>query len=104
MSLDPHEMLAESLMDHIGIPKNMSFNSILTAHKKEEAGRRLKRLLDVVSDGALVPLMHFTLSRSHIEKIAELKGLRTSMVGREVGLDTKLGNDWTLDLARNSLI
>ena len=79
VALDPHEILAESLMDHLGIPKNMSCNNILATHEKEEAGHRLNRLLDVVSDGALVPLMHFTLSRSHVEKIAELKGLQTSM-------------------------
>ena len=94
VSPDPHEMLAGSIMDHMGIPKNMTFNGILAPNEKQEVGHRLQRLLDVVSDGALVPLMHFTLSRSHVEKIAELKGLQTVMVGK---LDTRnnalAGND-----------
>ena len=104
VSPDPHEILAQSLVDHLGIPKNMTFNGILAPHEKQEVGRRLQRLLDVVSDGALVPLMHFTLRRSHVEKIAELKGLQTVMVGK---LDTRnnalAGNDLDRVLKLNGL-
>ena len=95
-SPEPHNMLAESLMNHLGISKNHSFNGISTKCEKQGVGNHLRRLLDVVSDGALVPLMHFTLSRSHVEKISELKGLGTFSLG-EKDDQNNLGSHLKLD-------
>ena len=72
---DPIEKLGEDLMEHLGITGNRTFNGLLKT-EKDDAGRRLKDILNVVSGGALVPLMSYTLDRDDVNKIANLKGLQ----------------------------
>ena len=72
-TIDPKEKLAEDIRRHLGIEINGSFHGDLTSGEKVEAGRRLKGLLGAVADGALVPLMHFTLDEEEVHKLASLK-------------------------------
>ena len=71
----PEEKLAEDIQRHLGIYTNRSFHGDLTLGEKAEAGRRLESLLDAVADGALLPLMHFTLDKNQVQKLASLKDL-----------------------------
>ena len=68
------EELAETIKNHLGILENGTFNANLVIRDKEMVGRRMRGLLDVVADGAIVPLLHSTLSKNHILKLAALEG------------------------------
>ena len=81
--LDPERKLAEEIKKHLGMCRNESFNEDLTLKRKEEAGRRLLCLLDMVVDGAMVPLMHFTLNKAQIQKLAALQGDLLSLLLEE---------------------
>ena len=83
---DPMQTLIDSLCSHLGIPLNRSFNEALSTRKKEEAGQRLKSLIEVVSDGALVPMMHFTLGSEEVKKLVQVKKLQSSILAEEIGL------------------
>ena len=72
-TIDPEEKLAEDIKRHLGIEISGSFHGDLTSGEMVEAGRRLKDLLVAVADGALVPLMHFTLGEEEVHKLASLK-------------------------------
>ena len=84
---DPNEMLIDNLCEHLDIPQNRDFNEALSLAKKQEAGRRLKDLLEVVSDGALVPLMHVTLDDTNVKKLAELKNVLSSLFAEKLELN-----------------
>ena len=75
VTLDPEEKLAKDIKRHLGIYTDRSFHGDLTLGEKEEAGLRLESLLDAVADGALMPLMHFTLDKKQVQKLANLKDL-----------------------------
>ena len=68
------EELAETIKNHLGILENGTFNANLVIRDKEMVGRRMRGLLDVVADGAIVPLLQFTLNKGHILKLAALEG------------------------------
>ena len=84
---DPNEVLIGNLCDHLNIPQNRDFNENLSLAKKQEAGRLLKELLEVVSDGALIPLMHVTLDNANVKKLAELKNVLISLLAEKLGLN-----------------
>ena len=65
--------LASSIKNHVGILENGSFNDNLSLKDKEIVGLRMRNLLDMVADGAFIPLMHFTLGSGDMLKIAALK-------------------------------
>ena len=78
--MDPEEELEEDIQilqtlmkRHLGINRKGSFNEDLTFREKEEVGMRLGRLLNVVADGAFLPLMNFTLSESQVQILASQK-------------------------------
>ena len=84
---DPNEKLIDNLCDQLDIPQNKEFNVALTLARKQEVGRRLKDLLEVLSDGALVPLMHVTLDDTNVKKLAELKNIFPSLMAEKLGLN-----------------
>ena len=61
---DIQVLLVTLMKKHLGIKKDGAFNESLTVAEKHEAGMRLGSLLNVVADGALLPLMNFTLKES----------------------------------------
>ena len=65
--------LANSIKNHLGILEDVTFNINLSSRDQEMIGLRMQSLLSGVADGALVPLLHFTLSSGHILKLAALK-------------------------------
>ena len=84
---DPYQVLVDNLCDHIGIPQNRDFNTTLSLREKEEVGHRLKELLEVVSDGALISLLHATLNDANVMKLAELKGVLIPLYAEKLGLN-----------------
>jgi len=84
---DPYQVLIDNLCDHLAIPQNRDFNVDVSLGEKQEAGRRLKELLEVVSDGALVPLMHVTLNDTNVKKLAELKGVIIPLLAEKLSLN-----------------
>ena len=74
------EKLAKDIKWYLGIYMNRSFHDGLTQGEKEEAGRRLESLLDVVADGALIPLLHFTLDKNQVQKLANLKDSASPLI------------------------
>ena len=84
-SMDQMEELTEVLSQHLGIARNRTFNE-LSPKGKGEAGRRLETLLNNVAEGALTPLMHFTLNGGHIRKLAEVKKLQGSILADYLGI------------------
>ena len=84
-TMDPSEKMTEDLSNYLGIARNRTFNE-LNSKGKEEAGSRLQSLLNDVSDGALTPLMHFTLNAGHIRKLANIKQITRSIIKDHLGL------------------
>ena len=84
---DSYQLLSDNLCDHLGIPQNRDFNTTLSLREREEAGHRLKDLLEVVSDGALIPLLHATLNDTNVKKLAELKGVLIPLLAEKLGLN-----------------
>ena len=75
--------LASSIKNHLGILENGTFNTNMSLQDKEIVGLRMRNLLDVVADGAFIPLMHFTFGSGDMLKIAALKEDMTSPLLRE---------------------
>ena len=84
---DPQEKVIDNLCEHLEIPQNRDFNAALSLAKRQEVGRRLKDLLEVLSDGALVPLMHVTLDDTNVKKLAEWKNILPSLLAEKLGLN-----------------
>ena len=78
ISSDPSEELTEAISQHLDIARNRSFNELSTK-EKEEVGISLKTMLSDVSDGALMPLMHYTLNAGHILKLVKIKQIQSSI-------------------------
>ena len=85
VSLDPTEKLIADLGHHMGIASTRTFNELSTK-EKAIAGRHLQNLLGDVSDGALTPLMHYTLNAQHIRKLADIKQISGSLVKDHLGI------------------
>ena len=83
-TMDPSEKMTEDLSNYLGIARNRTFNELNTKGK-EEAGSCLQSLLNDVSDGALTPLMHFTLNAGHIQKLADIKQITRSIIKDHLG-------------------
>ena len=78
ISSDPSQELTEAISQHLGIARNRSFNELSTK-EKQEVGISLKIMLSDVSDGALMPLMHYTLDAEHIRKLVNIKQIQSSI-------------------------
>ena len=66
---------AENLKKHLGLREK----SFVTLSEKDQAevGGRLKELLHIVSDGAIVPLLNWCTEECHVRKLCALKGIIT---------------------------
>ena len=92
--MDPEEELEEDIQilqtlmkRHLGINRKGSFNKDLTFREKEEVGMRLGRLLNVVADGAFLPLMNFTLSESQVQILASQKEMSELLLVEHLGIE-----------------
>ena len=85
ISLDATEKLIADLGHHMGIASTRTFSE-LSSKEKAIAGRHLQNLLGDVSDGALTPLMHYTLNAQHIRKLADIKQISGSLVKDHLGI------------------
>ena len=84
-STDQDEVLGHLL----GIRRNRTFNELST-EEKEKVGSQLQSVLNDVSSGALMPLMHFTLSAEHIRKLANIKNIIQSVVKEHLGINDEI--------------
>ena len=88
-SLDPTEKLVADLGQHLGIANTRTFKELSTK-EKAIAGGHLKNLLGDVSDGAFTPLMHYTLDKKHIRKLADIKKMSGSLVKDHLGISEEI--------------
>ena len=84
---DIQVLLVTMMKKHLGISKGGSFNESLTLKEKHEAGKRLGSLLNVVADGAFLPLMNFTLKESQVQVLANQKDLTTPLLLDYLGIE-----------------
>ena len=84
-STDQDEVLGHLL----GIRRNRTFNELST-EEKEKVGSQLQSVLNDVSSGALMPLMHYTLSAEHIRKLANIKNIIQSVVKEHLGINDEI--------------
>ena len=69
--------LAKSIMDHLGLSENISFD-VLANESQVAVGSRLELILGIVANGALVPLVNNILNDSDVEDLVSMKGMLVS--------------------------
>ena len=81
------QILDTLMKKHLGIYRNGRFNENLTIREKQKAGKRLGNLLNMVTDGAILPLLNYTLHKSQVQILANQKDIANSLLVEHLGIE-----------------